>query len=215
MSPPKFIYFARPVGMDGPIKIGCSAKPISRLKVLASWSPFELEFIGTAPGSFDDEAFLHKRFSDLHTKREWFMSSPLLRATIEAILAGKSVREACAGLPEKMPLRNQKRPIPTDDRKLFLYYGNRVRAARDALWKYRDGVTYREPSDVKAILHNWRCDRANGHLPIPPSLEQIARLEEFIADPKKHSVCEKDKPWPKVVKDPICIPVFGLDEIAA
>lgn len=34
------VYFIKPIGMDGPIKIGCSDKPARRLITLAAWSPF-------------------------------------------------------------------------------------------------------------------------------------------------------------------------------
>lgn len=215
MSEQKFIYFVRPVGMDGPIKIGCSAKPISRLKVLASWSPFELEFIGTVPGSFAEEGLLHSRFSHLHTRKEWFMTSPTLRETIEAILAGKSVKDACAALPERTPIRNQKRPVPTDDRKLFLYYGHRIRAALKMLWRKNPGGNWRKPADIVEIMHNWRRDRMNGHEPIIPTAEQMDRLNEFLADPEKFCVYEPYRTVPKQKKDPICIPIFDVDAEAA
>lgn len=187
-SDPKHVYFIKPVGMDGPIKIGCSTKPVGRLTTFSAWSPFPLELIGSVPGDFADEGRLHRRFSDLHTRKEWFMSSPLLRQTIERILSGVSIKEACRDIKPKQPIRNQKRPAATDDRRLFLRYGSRIRKATHALWQRDLGGNFHAPDDVKAIMHNWRCDRMNNHLPITPTGEQFARLEEFLADPKKYSV---------------------------
>lgn len=207
---PKSIYFVRPVGMDGPIKIGCSADPAGRLQVLAAWSPFPLEMIGSVLGGFDDEGRLHRRFSDLHTRKEWFMSSPLLRETIERILAGTSIKEACAALELKKSIRGQRPPPRTPDRQMFLDYGNRIRKALRPLLGHK-GRWYR-PDDITEIMHNWRRDKVNGHLPITPSVEQLARLEEFIADPKKFCRYEE---WTRRPKDPICIPVFGQDAEAA
>jgi hypothetical protein len=204
------VYFIKPVGMDGPIKIGCSDKPDQRLLVLAAWSPFELEIIGSVPGSFKDENALHRRFANLHTRKEWFMSSPLLRQTIERILAGTSIAEACKDLAEKGAIRGQKRPAKTPDRKLFLEYGNRIRSAVRALWRAGEGGRWEKPQDVAKIMHDWRCDKVHGHSPITPTPEQFARLDEFLADPKKYA---RFIEWKPIVKTPICVP--HIEEVAA
>lgn len=198
----KHIYFIKPKGMDGPIKIGCSDKPAKRLITLSAWSPFELEIIGMVPGGFTDESNLHRRFSDLHTRREWFMSSPLLRQTIERILAGTPIAEACRAISEKKSIKGQKRPAKTPDRELFLKYGNRIRAA---VWPLHDKKgSWRKPDDIAKIMHDWRSDRANGHTPITPTPEQMARLEEFLGNPKAHCIYHLYPERPP--KDPICIP---------
>ena len=186
---PKRVYFVRPVGMDGPIKIGCSADPDGRLKVLSAWSPFPLELIGSVPGDFKEEGHIHRRFSNLHTRKEWFMSSPLLRGTIERILAGTPIKEACKDIVLDKPIKNQKRVPLTPDRQLFVRYGHRIRGATGVLSRVdkRRG-NYHPPEDVTAIMHNWRRDVVNSHLPIPPTPAQIARLEQFLADPAAYAV---------------------------
>lgn len=181
------VYFIKPVGMDGPIKIGCSAKPAVRLLALSAWSPFPLELIGEVPGDFSDENLLHRRFSDLHTRKEWFMSSPALRQTIEKILSGTPIKDACKALKAKGPIR-RKQPERTPDRELFMAYGRRVRSAAQSVDRKGDNGKRYIPADVQSIMHNWRMDRMVGHLPITPTAEQFARLEEFIADPKTHCV---------------------------
>jgi len=85
-SPQTRVYFIKPTGMDGPIKIGCSRIPADRLLALNIWSPFPLEIIGSTPGSWKDERFLHKCFSHLHTHSEWFQCTEVLEAEIAKIL---------------------------------------------------------------------------------------------------------------------------------
>lgn len=81
----KFIYFLKPVGMDGPIKIGCSAVPKTRLTQLMSWVPFELEILTTAPGGYTEEKRLHHRFGADRIRAEWFRTSRRLLALIGEI----------------------------------------------------------------------------------------------------------------------------------
>lgn len=83
---PQYVYFIRPVGMDGPIKIGFSIKPISRLQSSSTWSAFPLEMIGYVPGTSDDESFLHRCFACCHYHREWFHATPELLAAVRGIL---------------------------------------------------------------------------------------------------------------------------------
>lgn len=107
----RHVYFIKPIGMDGPIKIGTSHSPLERIKTFATWSPIPLELIGAVPGSHAEETFLHQRFADLHSHLEWFRSSPLLLRTIRRILDGETFASACEGLPVlgKIP-RKARRP---------------------------------------------------------------------------------------------------------
>ncbi len=88
------VYFLKPVGMDGPIKIGCSKWPENQLGVYGSWSPFPLEIIVAIPGSIDLEKNIHECFVDCHSHAEWFHASPRLVAAIEALTAGIPVGDA-------------------------------------------------------------------------------------------------------------------------
>lgn len=186
----KYVYFIKPCGMDGPIKIGCSEEPERRLKTLATWSPFPLEIIGKVEGECSDENFLHRRFADLHTHREWFQSSPLLRDTIRRILAGEPVESACTTLPIVGSIRIKRSPPKDADRVLFLDYGRKIKKATENLWRKQDN--HYPPGDVCMIMHNWRRDVVNDHLPIIPTPEQIARLDEFISNPIPHCI---ERPW--------------------
>lgn len=90
----RYVYFIRPVGLDGPVKIGCSEAPKRRLASLMSWSPLELELVAAVPGGFDLERNIHECFSDLHSHREWFKASPRLTAALLKIASGVPVESA-------------------------------------------------------------------------------------------------------------------------
>lgn len=85
------IYFIKPCGLDGPVKIGISEIPLTRLEQISVWSPWPLELIGYVPGEQEDETFLHECFFNVHIHREWFHSTPILRDTIRKILQAGTV----------------------------------------------------------------------------------------------------------------------------
>jgi hypothetical protein len=87
----KYLYFLKPIGMDGPIKIGCAKVPEVRMRTFAVWSPFPLELIGKVPGIGTDERFLHRCFADSHTHFEWFLYTPELARAIAQILEAGTV----------------------------------------------------------------------------------------------------------------------------
>lgn len=82
------VYFIKPVGMDGPIKVGCSYSPEGRRKTLDTWSPFALEIIAEIDGDFQLERRFHALFAETHQRREWFGMSKRMAATIAAINDG-------------------------------------------------------------------------------------------------------------------------------
>ena len=83
----RLVYFIRPKGQDGPVKIGCSAAPENRLLTLAVWCPYELEVLAAAPGGFDIERRCHLKFARDRLHHEWFAHSPELDAFIEHVAA--------------------------------------------------------------------------------------------------------------------------------
>jgi hypothetical protein len=88
------IYFLKPVGMVGPIKIGSSWKPVDRMRTFMSWSPFPLELIATTDGDGKLERTIHNCFADAHSHCEWFHPIPRLLKAIEDIKIGMPVSEA-------------------------------------------------------------------------------------------------------------------------
>lgn len=92
----RYVYFMRPEGMAGPIKIGCSNKPARRLLALGVWSPFPLEVVAVAPGNLATERMLHERFGDDLWHHEWFRASPRLLAFTEILRHNGGLEAALA-----------------------------------------------------------------------------------------------------------------------
>ncbi|WP_158809640.1 GIY-YIG nuclease family protein [Beijerinckia sp. L45] len=88
------IYLIKPVGMDGPIKIGCSHLPPKRLSELMHWSPVALEIVASFAGSTALEANLHSCLARSHSHKEWFFATNEVRQFIANILAGEPAEVA-------------------------------------------------------------------------------------------------------------------------
>lgn len=83
----KRVYFLKPIGMDGPIKIGCSAVPLSRLRAVEIWSPFQFEMLGSVEGDHNAETAVHYLFGDVRLHGEWFTATEELQAFVAETLA--------------------------------------------------------------------------------------------------------------------------------
>lgn len=189
--------------MDGPVKIGCSILPEKRLQDFLAWSPFPLEIIGSAVGSVKDEQFLHCCFAGCHSHREWFYSTPFLRETIKRILAS-SIDEVRPSLTPLGSIRKGRPRAPwTESKKIETKYHNQLRKTRERLRKDNERGAWMEPDDVSAIMGKWHRSY--------PSVAEIARLDQYIADPSNHCVLPS---WRRP-KEPICIPIFSTEEIPA
>jgi hypothetical protein len=84
------VYFVRPVGELGPVKIGCSANVERRRAQLQTEADKRLEIVAAAPGSMDDERRIHSLFWHDHIRREWFNWSPILQLLIDAVARGEA-----------------------------------------------------------------------------------------------------------------------------
>lgn len=82
------VYFIKPIGMDGPIKIGHSFSPDRRRETLALWSPFPLEIVAEYDGTPATERQFHTLFVGQHVHHEWFTPTPALVAVIASINDG-------------------------------------------------------------------------------------------------------------------------------
>lgn len=176
------VYFIKPVGMDGPIKIGCSAHTGKRLLMLSNWSPFPLEILVEIEGGFDLEGNIHQCFADLHLHREWFRAHPRLTSAIAAIASGAPVADAI-DLNDKRGKLDRK---PTGAaqwadhtrRYMGLLHKTRfavLRAARVT------GEPMVRPEWLDSILDRIRAGK-------PMTAEDEAAVERFMADPGHHSV---------------------------
>ena len=64
------IYF---LGTGEAVKIGFTdQQPKSRLNACQTGNHLEITLLGVMAGSISDESVLHKKFSDLHIRGEWF-----------------------------------------------------------------------------------------------------------------------------------------------
>lgn len=89
-----FVYFLKPVGLPGPVKIGCSKVPRGRLEQMATWSPVPLEIVVCIPGDYHLERNLHECFADIHSHREWFNTDDRLTRLIDDLKCGVAVANA-------------------------------------------------------------------------------------------------------------------------
>lgn len=93
----RYVYFARVIGTDGPIKIGCSSCPGARCDQLASDVGAPIEVIAEAPGDYLLERNLHLKFAahradgptrpnrpNVPGSTEWFEAVPGLLRLIDA-----------------------------------------------------------------------------------------------------------------------------------
>jgi hypothetical protein len=181
------IYFIKPIGMDGPIKIGFSTKPIIRLETLSTWSPFPLEIIGHVPGKLEDETFIHQCFSDVHTHREWFLSTPALRSAIQLILNAGTVDAIRQTLIPKDGIKNRSRKPRSAAAKLQTSYKMRIVWATKRLRGNTPPTEayYKAPPDVEAIVRKW--DYCRGQYEMPSEAE-IARLDDFLANASDQAI---------------------------
>src|SRR6188508_28169 len=90
----RYIYFVKPEGMDGPIKIGCSNKPARRLASFGPHNPYPLEIIAVAPGDMSTERAIHEHYAEELWHHEWFHASPRLIAATTALKRGASLAQA-------------------------------------------------------------------------------------------------------------------------
>lgn len=125
------VYFIKPKGLEGPIKIGCSFSPDNRRRTLETWSPFALEIIAEVSGGFHLERQFHALFAQWHERREWFTATPELLAVIASIQEGAfdaSTLPAPKRLAaNKSALGAAQRASWTPERRIRASYNARVR----------------------------------------------------------------------------------------
>jgi hypothetical protein len=181
-----YVYFVKPIGADGPIKIGHSTVPQERLMALSVWSPWPLELVGTFPGGSSEERALHQAFADLHTHREWFRTSPRLREVIAKILT-EGWSAAKTTLEPKAPVRKSPRIVRSKEHEEFLELHRSVSKTEKNLRAKGDDGAWSTPEDVRTILSRWARD-VYGNTGFSPSDADMLRVKEYLADPVKHSV---------------------------
>lgn len=168
------VYFIRPIGMDGPVKIGCSISPTGRRETLETWSPYPLEIIAEIAGDFLIERRFHAHFADTYQRREWFGWSERIEQVVAAINAGTF---DTGTLPDPTTIKKtylKRKPWGEFSRKT----ASLVHRLRHA--KRRSGLV---PLDKTLCIH--KAIREN-------NADALAKIEAFIADPASHGGCHAD-----------------------
>lgn len=177
------VYFIRPIGQRGPVKIGCANFPLKRLDDLMAWSPFPLEVVATVDGDLSLERRLHGIFAASHTHKEWFAPSVELDSLIGELKRGTPIGD-CIDL--NAPLAEFRNPRKrSDESRKRMSYSGRLRWAFQRL-KASDAVADCTPPDIYGIMDRWSgWGRKES---VPPTAAEFLRLEEVIADPAAHAV---------------------------
>jgi hypothetical protein len=175
---PTFVYFMRPIGADGPVKIGCSIHPLGRLSQLMEFGHSHLEIVAAILGDLALERNLHECFLDTHSHREWFNASPRLTACIEALQAGKPIHEAVdltkrLGDFKRKPRKAQRTSAAWTERVEF----NRLRNIKITKKLVEKGARF-WPVDIDMLMTH-----ANRHTPFTDA--QRARIAQVLADPSQ------------------------------
>lgn len=103
-----FVYFIRPTGMPGPVKIGLSKYLQKRLLRLNTWAPFPLEVAVTVPGDEALEINIHDCLVEHHSHGEWFHPNPPVLDLVEKLRAGVPIGEAIDLTQRRGSLRSVK-----------------------------------------------------------------------------------------------------------
>jgi hypothetical protein len=177
-----FVYFIKPIGMDGPIKIGCSKRPMGRLANLTLWSPSPLEILATIPGDAFLERKLHVYFASAHLHSEWFAASPELQALIAGLINGKTLSEIVDLTHVKQVVIKRKLSAEQRARRSI---GARVGWAMRRYTKEHKRMLF-ETDRLRQAIDAYA--RVGG-----PSPEDVRLVEDFITDPGAHGLTHEQK----------------------
>jgi hypothetical protein len=95
----RLYFIATPA--HGPIKIGVSVRPTSRLRQLQTSNAVPLTMLLAMPGTKAVERYVHERFAETHMTGEWFQRTDELLALIAELRARKETEatEIASGAP--------------------------------------------------------------------------------------------------------------------
>lgn len=192
-----FVYFIKPVGMPGPIKIGCSYTPYNRLDALKCWSPWPLEVVAIIPGNYGLESKIHGHFLAHHSHKEWFHAAPDILILIEKLKAGVPIGEIIDLGTRTGSIRKRSGVgaslLWTPSRRLLMGYVQRIRWAEEKL-KRRLGVRLVVTQHLSDIIGRWRG--SNRFPSVSPTDAELAELDTALADPAQHFISAELR-WPK------------------
>lgn len=98
-------YFARPIGRDTPIKIGCSWNPHGRMVDLR-WNGEQCELLAVIERNIEGQ--LHAHFADWHEGHEWFTANPELLAFIDRAAEFHRIAKEFDTLLRTLPVKGRR-----------------------------------------------------------------------------------------------------------
>jgi hypothetical protein len=119
----RYIYFIKPVGALGPIKIGISQRPQARLVELLEWCPLDLEIAHSMPGTYMLEHSIHGALADDHLRREWFKPTDRVVKLLADLQAGVPIEEAIDLTRKEGVIRRPRRTSRPTPRKRTILNG--------------------------------------------------------------------------------------------
>lgn len=171
----KRVYFIKPIGMEGPIKIGCSYSPDRRRETLEFWAPFPLEILAEWEGGPVVERQFHAMFAASHRHHEWFDPTPELLAVIAQISAGTFDGSTLPD-PQQLPRKAKDTSYITE---AWKYYRSVTARVENIVW--RVGDEHRRHLDTSFTHGLYDMDDASVAR-LRPSIEaKIAALREHAA----------------------------------
>ncbi len=180
------VYFMRPVGCEGPVKIGFSRLPDTRLAIYMKWSPFDLEIAASIPCDQRDELRFHAAFAAHHMHHEWFAAAPEISATIEAIRNGTFCLESLPA-PKRLTGKSGWTPESKDAARIqrrlsrLVHHGVSIpQYVSDA--QYPDNLSPEGKAKCRAIVRDFVINAETNVLvgkPLPPVKVSAAKLATF------------------------------------
>lgn len=168
MKGPKQIYFLRPIGQEGPIKIGCSINVKSRLSTVLLWSPVKLEIAAVTNGGHEYERQLHARFARQRLHGEWFAPCPDLTNLIRSIANGGDLPAV-----EARPHRWNRDPSADEIEKIVQAY-----AAGASLVEIGQILNWSTSKVRRVLIMNGQTPRRAGRVD-GMALENISRAKQM------------------------------------
>lgn len=106
-----FVYFIRPIGMHGPVKIGVSGNIPHRIRRLNAASPFPLELAVAIPGDENLEVKIHNCLVPHHSHAEWFLPTPEVVNLIDQLKRGVAIEQLLDFTAERVSLRSLRNKV--------------------------------------------------------------------------------------------------------
>lgn len=167
------VYFIKPIGQLGPVKIGFTDHLAKRARCVAVQSPLLLEVVCSAPGGQAEERLLHERFAGQHMHGEWFAWSKDLQFVMDRVAETGALPELVAVFPR--PTLHRRSPSNGHASRVKANLTRRVRIAERRIYPWPRKIE--RPAEIVGLITAYQ----GAHNP-PPSPTQIDELEHYIAD---------------------------------